>query len=97
MNHARLAGYSHTFRLITCLLTPFFFPFQTARWSALLLGVIYGKQRFGKSMCAHALTGLCQCVKGKTWNKKSGMYIVCDRCKGFILFFTVPHITAFIP
>lgn len=24
MNHARLAGYSHTFRLITCLLTPFF-------------------------------------------------------------------------
>uniref|UniRef100_A0A3P9CPM2 ATP synthase F(0) complex subunit e, mitochondrial n=2 Tax=Haplochromini TaxID=319058 RepID=A0A3P9CPM2_9CICH len=22
------------------------FPFQTARWSALLLGVIYGKQRF---------------------------------------------------
>lgn len=104
MNHAWLAGYS---RMVSWLFThvsldnmfvnTICFPFQTARWSALLLGVIYGKQRFGKSMCAHALTGLCQCVKGKTWNRKSGMYIVCDRCKGFILFFTVPHIKAFIP
>lgn len=31
------------------------FLFQTARWSALLLGVLYGKQRFGKFMSAHAL------------------------------------------